>query len=268
MIKTWQLGLFESMASTPVKVERIDCFVCVSKNVTTFKLRGRKLKGENFYCKLKQVVGDDIIGDLYENDVDPGLCRNCYSKTLQFCEFSDQAKTSALSFLLSGAVSTKRGMLSPLTPKSVHNPGIDTVRGSSRKQLKLLPETASTPPTSEERLSAIRSTPLINKSCRGDISKMTINIDHSYNAHTTKDSTSEIKATEEETLSTLKQMFYINNENRDLPQNVMLQTLRSQSFSLTSKTAPFTPVLCYKGPDQIIESDRIIHDIICEMEKR
>lgn len=66
---------------------------------------------------------------------------------------------------------------------------------------------------------------------------MTINIDHSYNAQTTKDSTFEIKATEEP-LSTFKQMFSINNEKRDLPQHVMLQTLRSQS--LTSKTAPFT----------------------------
>jgi len=63
MIKPWQLGLFESMASsTPVKVERIDCFVYFSKNVTTFKLKGRKLKGENFYCKLKQVVRDDVAG--------------------------------------------------------------------------------------------------------------------------------------------------------------------------------------------------------------
>jgi hypothetical protein len=66
MIKTWQLGLFESMASsTPVKVERIYCFVCFSKNVTNFKLKGQILKDEHFYCKLKQVVGDDITGDLY-----------------------------------------------------------------------------------------------------------------------------------------------------------------------------------------------------------
>lgn len=77
-----------------------------------------------------------------------------------------------------------------------------------------------------------------------------------------------MKTTEEKTLSNLKQIFSINKENRDLPQNVMLQTLRSQSFSLTSKTAPFTSVLCYKGPDQIVECDRIIHDIVCEMEKR
>lgn len=147
-------------------------------------------------------------------------------------------------------------MLCPLTPQSVHNPGIYTVRGISRKQLKLLPKTASTPPTSEERLSAIRSTPLINKPCRGDISKMTINIDHSYNAQTTKDSISEINATEEP-LSTFKQMFSINKEKRDLPQHVMLQTLRSQS--LTSKSAPITSVLCYKRRDQIIEYDRIIH---------
>ena len=38
---------------------------------------------------------------------------------------------------------------------------------------------------------------------------MTINIDHSYNAQITKDSTSEIKATEEP-LFTFKQMFSIN----------------------------------------------------------
>lgn len=78
---------------------------------------------------------------------------------------------------------------------------------------------------------------------------MTINIDHSYNAQTTKDSTSEIKATEEP-LSTFKQMFSIKKEKRDLPQHVMLQTLRSQSL---------TSVLRYKRREQIMEYDRIIH---------
>lgn len=37
----------------------------------------------------------------------------------------------------------------------------------------------------------------------------------------------------------------------------MLQTLRSQSFSLTSKTAPFTSFLCFNGPHLIVECEGI-----------
>lgn len=48
----------------------------------------------------------------------------------------------------------------------------------------------------------------------------------------------------------------------------MLQTLRSQLFSLPSKTAPFAPVLCLKGPRQIVEFEGIVYNIIHEMEKR
>lgn len=46
----------------------------------------------------------------------------------------------------------------------------------------------------------------------------------------------------------------------------MLQTLRSQSFSLTSKTAPFTSFLCFNGPHLIVECEEIFK-IIPWMEK-
>lgn len=72
--------------------------------------------------------------------------------------------------------------------------------------------------------------------------------------------TAEKKAQEEETLTILVQMLSNENENSD--QSVMLQTLRSQSFSLTSKTSPFASVLCYKGPQHVVDCEGIIHSIV------
>jgi hypothetical protein len=155
----------------------------------------------------------------------------------------------------------KRGILSPLTPKSAQSPNLDTVRRSSRKQLKLFPNTKavhasvdivpSTGPSSTE----IQPVPV------------SVHSDHLYNAPITKDNVTVSRAIEEETLSLLRQTFSMDIENSDLSQRVMLKTLRWQSF-LTSKTAPFASVLCYRGPNQIVESDRLVHDVVCEMAKR
>lgn len=166
-------------------------------------------------------------------------------------------------------------MLSPLTPKSSNVSSADTMRGSSRKQLKLLPDTmeTNTTPSSfdreDTRESQILCEPHSNSTILLENPTLTtvVRTDHPYNTNIIRNSSAENKAQEEETLSILERMFGNENENSDLSQSVMLQTLRSQSFSLTSKTAPFASVLCYKGPQQIVECEGIIHNIIHEMDK-
>lgn len=90
-----------------------------------------------------------------KTDDEPEVCRNCHNKILvvNLFYFSEQLKVSALSFLSGASVCIKRGMLSPLTPKSLNVSSANTMRGSSRKQLKLLPDTleTNTTPSSFDR---------------------------------------------------------------------------------------------------------------------
>lgn len=53
-----------NMATTPVKVAKIDCFVCLAANVKTFKLRGKKLTIENFENKLVKFLGREAISQM------------------------------------------------------------------------------------------------------------------------------------------------------------------------------------------------------------
>jgi hypothetical protein len=128
------------MASvTQTKRTMIGCFVCSSKDVTTFKLNSRKLKQEIFSDKFKSIFVYEscLYDDLFKYDA--AICRNCH---LTFCNLNDfvsKVKDSMKSVLQNSQV--KRGMLSPMTPKSTETlmseESMRLVLSKSRKMLKL-----------------------------------------------------------------------------------------------------------------------------------
>lgn len=135
-IKTTTITMAASV-KTPKKLESIDCFACFDKNVTVYKLKGRKLESEGFNTKLHSLLDrstTDVIDRLYEADA--AVCRKCYTKVIKFDDFKTKTLSSALSFLSLGTHTAKRGTSSPQTPRSITDPSIP-VRRKSRKQLKL-----------------------------------------------------------------------------------------------------------------------------------
>lgn len=145
------------------------------------------------------------------------------------------------------------------------------MRGRSRKQLKLLPVSASATYSEQQepQILNVSNRLSVTTDQTKDDGVAHIHFDHSYDAQTMASTGTADMSCTDKTLSVLKEMFMIEKEDIKLPQNEILQTLRSQSFSLTSKPAPFAPVLCFKGSNQIyiVTHDRIVH-IIHEMEKR
>ena len=128
------------MNLTPHKNRDIDCFVCFSTDVTSFKLCGRKLINENFKDKLISLF-DQSLTYRYEKLIqkDAAVCRNCYNQINKINSFIEKLSHSCETFL-NASTSSKRYALSPLTPMSV-NANVNTktqhVQRSSRKQLKL-----------------------------------------------------------------------------------------------------------------------------------
>ena len=74
------------MNQTPQKNRDIDCFVCFSSNVTSFKLSGRKLLNENFKGKLMPLLDH---GSKYEKLIqkDAAVCRNVIIKSIKLVFF-------------------------------------------------------------------------------------------------------------------------------------------------------------------------------------
>ena len=126
------------MNQTPQKNRDIDCFVCFSSNVTSFKLSGRKLLNENFKGKLMPLLDH---GSKYEKLIqkDAAVCRNCYNQINKVSIFLEKLCHSCETFT-NATTLLKRCALSPITPKSVNvnDAKAQPVQRSSRKQLKLL----------------------------------------------------------------------------------------------------------------------------------
>ncbi|KAH3880085.1 hypothetical protein DPMN_003997 [Dreissena polymorpha] len=123
---------------TPIKITKLDCFVCCETNVTRIKLNGRKSEGEHFIGKFKVLLNNDNLLSSILNSESPTICRKCYRKIKHTYGFINQLKTSATKYVHQSDVRVKRGVTSPLTPITL-NPGpLIAKRNRSRKKQKLL----------------------------------------------------------------------------------------------------------------------------------
>ncbi|XP_056022976.1 uncharacterized protein LOC130055197 [Ostrea edulis] len=232
--------------STPTKQSKIDCFICFSKEVVTFKLAGRKLLAEDFNSKLNEILGAKVVGALCA--MDAAVCRNCYGKVLKLNDFLHKTRSSASSYIATGASTTKKGMLSPITPKSLAvTDSVSTVRGTSRKQLKLFQLSKDI----DFCVSVPEEVPFFDQ-----------DHDHSY---VTMQEAGHDDVKEKQTLQCLTDIF---TERENVKEGDILRTLRSQSFQLTTKSVPFGSVLYFKGPNQVVEKEDLIFDIISELKTR
>lgn len=246
---------------TPHKNRDIDCFVCFSANVTSFKLCGKKLMDENFKDTLISLLDHSLTyGQLIEKDA--AVCRNCYNQIRKTNNFLGNLKHSCETFL-NAPISSKRCALSPLTPKSVR-PNVNTktqpIQRSSRKQLKFFKETLDL---------ELCSPALIPVT---EIPKETVTLvsvcptasvpDHGYSKQ----------------ISTIKTEF-----NHDLLETIkksvtsldhrtagILKDIKSQAATLTSRTTMLASVLYkYRDISNLADNaENLLADIVKEMQER
>ena len=249
--------------ATPLKYRRIDCFVCFSQNVTSFKLNGRKLQGELFYLKLKILLDHETF-DVINCMDEASVCRNCYNSICKHHEFYLQMRHSTDRYLAKGsALLSKRCALSPITPEGAVKPSPQSADRPrrSRKELKL-----SSTCNKENKAPAyidttLSVTPIIDtdSTCTPITASVAdIPIDHDYSHPTFKRNTS----TETDVLYLVKQS-YIESVKEENVKSSILEEIKTQSSSLTSRTTMFASVLYkYRDISQLTDNaDKLLQDI-------
>ncbi|KAH3705655.1 hypothetical protein DPMN_080732 [Dreissena polymorpha] len=286
-------------AHTHIKITKLDCFVCCETNVRQIKLNGRKSEVKRFIGKFKVLLNNDNLLSSIVNSESPTICRKCYRKIEHTYGFIIQLKTSATKYVHQSDVRVKRGVTSPLTANTL-NPGplIAKHNRSRKKQTLLSPakEVRNPNPSSD--------IPVIEYSIKS--STCTLHADHDYSTpakqvqnatasdkdhvsnfpveeHSTQSFTYTLPADhgyirpvvddkvscESPMLIDMKALLQEISAGKDST-SVLLQELRTQSSSLTSRTQIFCSVL-HKFRDISRLEDSIDHftdEIIKEMMKR
>ena len=246
---------------TPVKKHEIDCFLCFADSIRPININGRKSKKEGFPAKLGAVLDDDSMFNLLIDSSESLVCRNCYRKVEQTYESVLQIRHSVNQYVTVSCVRVKRCSASPLTPKSSHPLQSENVQpvtvSKSRKQLKLVHSPSK----------------LLRKQVSSSVESQTLSSmaiipeDHCYNTKPMHEATT--ACDENPLISDLKGLL---KDAVSLDENTsdMLQELRKQSSTLTSRTTNFCSVLYkYRDINRLVDNaDHFLDEIIEEMIQR
>ena len=248
-------------ATTPLKINSVDCFVCYQSNSRCYQINGRKSKADGLKDKLRILLNDDSVLSVLSEKESTSVCRNCYQKIENVSDFIIQLKTSAEKHASGESAKVKRCAASP----SVN---YNSLVPKSRKKLKLQSPRAKQ--TLNLNVSAT-NTELPYVSAAGDASSHTIEdssrtlcSDHGY-------SQPQIQLKKDnEPIITLLQSLFNEHQVKGDKQNDMLQCLRSQSSTLTSRTLNFGSVLYkYRDVHNLEENaGHLLDDLVNEMIKR